>query len=892
MAQSMAQRVTLNLNGTWQLTYAEGRPRTLAQQFLADAVPGREFMTTDVPEPLHAALERAGLIEEPEVGMNTLSCRWVEECAWVYRRRFEFPKPVDGRRSYLRFACLDMDTTVYLNGDRVGSHQNAHRPACFDVTDSLRAGSNLIVVVVDSGRDRIANLPRDTTRNRLVEVTKSAWLRRPQYQAGWDWNPHLFSLGILGSVELVSSDMPLVDDVGVVAEVSEDLAEARVRVRLRLLGGPAEQDVQVSAFLREAGAKPVAEATATAREGAAASLGATAREGAAASLGATVGMDGGEIELLFTVDRPELWWPWELGEQHLYELELTLETAGDTERITRRFGARRVELRREDDGVGGSTFHVVVNGIPVFCKGANWVPPSLFPSAVADDRHRELVHLARQSNMNMLRVWGGGTWMPEAALAACDELGIMVWHDFLFACADYAGTNDEFLSEVKQEVRWGVRSVGMHPSLVVWCGNNEVEQTKPDRGEKGTDFHTLFLDTLPRIVSEEAPDTPYWPASPHSKRGVHPNNPHQGDQHPWFVTLGSFNSVQVDGVPEDYRLYRLHDDRFPNEGGVLGSSPVPTLRSFVNKDGWRLRSPVMDHHDNFVSIRTSPAGHGPGHSFEVIEYWLGRDPLSMSVEEHATASMLLHARGLEEYIRNFRRRKFLTGAAIYWMFNDSWLSTHGWPTFASDLRKKLAFHPVRRAFAPVSVVVAEDGDRVGVWGTNDLLEGWTGRLRYGLVSCGGSFEIDESLDVELPPNASTLIASFSRDRWTSVGEAAYVGFATLTRTTGATMAQATLMLPLLKEMAFEAPTIDATLSGEELVLTADRFAWGVCLDLDGERELADNCVDLLPGIPYRLPWPRHLGAPEILAVGSRDFAAPPTGAQAEASRRGSDADNE
>ncbi len=874
MAQSMDTRVTLSLNGTWQLTYAEGRPRTLVEQFLAEEVPGRELMTSNVPEPVHAALERAGMIEAPELAMNSLSCRWVEECAWVYRRRFEFTNPGGGRRSYLRFSCLDMDTTVYLNGDRVGSHQNAHRPACFDVTESLRTGSNVIVVVVDSGRDRVANLPRDTTRNRLVEVTKSAWLRRPQYQAGWDWNPHLFSLGILGSVELVSSGMPIVDEVGVVAEVSEDLAAARVRVRLRLLGCPAEQEATVGAFLREASR------SASTGEAGSVSPASTGEAKPVAETTGTVGIDGGELELSFTVERPKLWWPWELGEQHLYELDVTLKAAGATDHFTRRFGMRRVELRREDDGVGGSTFNVVVNDTPVFCKGANWVPPSLFPSAVADDRYRELVNLARQSNMNMLRVWGGGTWMPEAALAACDELGIMVWHDFLFACADYPGNDDGFMEDLRHEVRWGVRAMSPHPSLVVWCGNNEVEQTQKDRGTPGSAFYSLFLDTLPRIVSGEAPHTPYWPASPHSERGVHPNNPHQGDQHPWFVTLGSFNSVDLDGDPMDYRLYRLHDDRFPNEGGVLGSSPVPTLRSFVDKDAWRLRSPVMDHHDNFVSIKTTPAGHGPGHSFEIIEYWLGRDPISMTVEEHATASMLLHARGLEEYIRNYRRRKFLSGAAIYWMFNDSWLSTHGWPTFASDLRKKLAFHPVRRAFAPVTVIVAEERDTIGVWGVNDLLDAWRGRLRYGLVSCASTHVIDQSLEVEIPPNASALLASFSRHQWTAAGVASHIGFATLAaaeqRRSAAeseyrTVAQATLMLPLLKEIRFENPTVDLTVSGNELTLTSDRFAWGVCLDLDGERSLSDNCIDVLPGIPYRLPWSEELGKPEVVTIGSRDF---------------------
>lgn len=833
---------SLCLNGTWQLTYAEGQPLVPPDQYTAPTLRGRGLLPARVPAPIHHVLQEAGLIADPNVALNSLAARWVEEQFWIYRHTFVATEAAAAAPSVsLAFARLEFDTIVWLNGEEIGRHANANRPARFDVTGRLKPGENLLVVQTSSGMHAAASAPvADYSTHHMDQLTGRPWLRKPQYQCGWDWNARLVNVGILGDVTLEWHSTPRLAQAAVYALPSDDLASATVRVRA-IVDGIADAPADVTLRAR------------------------VVETGATTSQSLRVSRGENRCDLALEIERPRLWWPIGHGPQDLYTVEVALEAGGQTQSITRRTGVRRVEVDQSPHPEQGRYFTLKINNRPIFCKGGNWVPADMLYSAVTPERYRELVDLAVAANFNILRVWGGGVFADHALCDACDEAGVLLWHDFLFACAKYPGDFPEFVDEVRSEVTHAVRDLAHHPSLVVWCGNNEIEwgdwEWGYDRLHRTHPHYALFHRDMPKICREEDPSTFYWISSPYSPDFGPPNDPTIGDQHPWGVSI-----LNPGGA--DFWLYRGYVDRFPNEGGVIGVSSPATLRQFLPENERRLLSPVWQHHDNPFAC-AAPKPGDIGRAYATVELWTGRDPLAMDWEEYAFASALLQAEGLGEYITNYRRRMFSSASAIFWMYNDSWPVTHGWTIVDYYRRKKLCYHPVRRAFSPVTVVVAIDGDDVAVYGVNDTPHEWAGRVRYGLFTLAGERPLDESKGARLAANASTLLARFPRKKLDSLGVRKAGAFAVLSRE-DRVVAQHRLFLARFKELEFAPPRVEMKRQGDTLTLQSSTFAWGVCLDVDGEKPLADNCFDLLPGVPYAVPWPASLGEPQVVRIGNRD----------------------
>ncbi|HEY3282323.1 MAG TPA: hypothetical protein VGN26_08635, partial [Armatimonadota bacterium] len=802
---------TLDLSGTWELHHTEDEPEHL----MAADLRGREPLAARVPAPVHQVLMEAGLLEDPNYGLGSLRARWVEERYWVYRRTFDASQQAAGARAWLCFGCLELHARVLLNGEEVGRHANSLRPARMEVTGKLRDGENLLVVCVESGLHATVDRPSSCySHDEQSRVTRRMWMRKPQYQCGWDWNPRLMSVGILGDVRLEWAGGPLIREVAVAAQLDESLTAANLRVGATLESGA---ELALPVVLR-------------------ARVMETGDEVSLSCLAPSSADPEARWELEVPLRQPSLWWPAGQGAQPLYHVEVTLEGGGSPRQVVLRTGIRRVKLDQSTHPVEGTHFILRVNGRPIFCKGANWVPADLFHSAVPAAKTKELVRLAAEANFNLLRVWGGGPYASHELCDACDEAGVLLWHDFPFACSKYPGDDPEFAREVALEARAAARELARHPSLAVWCGNNEIawgdaewpwSQVPPERPHDG-----LFFDVFPKVVAEESPGTPYWPSSPYSPEGYGPNDPRAGDQHPWEVSL-----MQPGGA--DFWRYRAQVDRFPNEGGVLGASSPATLRQFLPDGERRLLSPSWVHHDNPFAHRGGAPGK-LGRAYQTVELWTGLDPLSLPWGRHAFASALLQAEGLREYILNYRRRMFSSAAAIFWMYNDSWPVTHGWTIVDYYLRRKLAYHPVRRAFQPVTVALAQEDGEVRAYGVNDTQDAWRGELRLGLFRLAGGFPLDRALAVELPPNTSTLLGSLPLRAWQELGLKSNGAFAVLSRD-GRTHAQDRLFLERFGDLEFPAAPIELRREGQEVVLSSSAFAWGVCLDLDGELPLRDNC---------------------------------------------------
>jgi beta-mannosidase len=457
------------------------------------------------------------------------------------------------------------------------------------------------------------------------------------------------------------------------------------------------------------------------------------------------------------------------------------------------------------------------------------------------DKVAALVDLAAAGNMNTLRLWGGGVWAGHTLLDRCDERGILLWHDLLFACSKYPADRPEFLADVEHEVAWGIRELSPHPSLVVWCGNNEIEAGDWEWGYKQfgrtvPDYH-LFHQVIPTLVARLDPTRPYWPSSPYSDAVTTPGDPTVGDTHPWSVSLGA------DDI--DFWAYRRHVDRFPNEGGVLGCAPVASLQRFLSPVEIEPRSFAWEHHDNTITFWRSE----PGFPYRQVEYFLGCQVKAMPLESYAIASGLMQAEGLKEYIHNFRRRWPSTSSAIYWMFNDSWPTVHGWGTIDYYLNRKLAFHPVRRAFADLLVVLADEGDAIGVYVVNDSSVPADAHLQTG------SFDpADDRLDAPLqecrvPAFTSLKAQILPRDPQR-------IAYAVLSDPSGRVLAQDRLLLRPFHDWKIPTPEIKyQAVERDGKLFTryqCDTWVWGVILDPAGEAPVTDDVFDLLPGIPYEV----------------------------------------
>jgi beta-mannosidase len=509
--------------------------------------------------------------------------------------------------------------------------------------------------------------------------------------------------------------------------------------------------------------------------------------------------------------------------------------------------------------MSGSYFVFEINDRPVFCKGGNFVPADTIFTRIGPERYEALIDLALEQHFNILRVWGGGLYESDDFYEMCDARGVMVWQEFIFACNRYPGHLDEFYHEVRQEAVYQIRRLASHPSLLIWCGNNEMEQGAMtwegwDRGSVAPDagiFHRL----LPMLMQIEDPTRFYWPSSPYSPNDRSmPNRDDMGDQHPWSI---GFHDC-------DFRKYREMISRFPNEGGILGPNALPTMLRAL-PEGMRFPgSFAWELHDN--SIAYWNAGSDPHPPDAMLELWLGRKLESMSIEDYAYWGGVVQGAGLAEYIKNFRRRMFDSGAAIFWMYNDCWPTVRSWTTIDYSLRRTPAFWPVRRAFASVTVVVVREDAEVHIYGVTDGPE-VAATLRYGVLRLAGGYPMDHTEEVVLRANASTRIATFPAEEWDRLGVTTHTAFAILMQE-GREIARDNLFLPLFREIEWPEATVRVTRRGNEVVFESDTYAWRVCLDLDGETPLPDNFFDVYPGVPTVLDWLESLGEPTILRVGN------------------------
>lgn len=838
----------LSLNGKWLLTYAEGSPLSRVETFVLPQEPCyREMLETNVPETVHSCLQRYGKLPmDLNYGTNILQARWVEEIFWIYRRKFVVDEEtfVKTKGFLLNFSCIECIGKLWINGIEIGISRSALIEVEFDITQAVKMGENEIVLLVESGSLYAADLPsKGYGVGPQGENSKRHWLRKPQYQSGWDWNPRLQSIGLCGDVKLSFVEKALLKNVGIYGDLSDDFESAKIVANFDVHNFDNELTGK-ALLINSASGEIIAEKL------------------------IEIAPNSQTYQVSATLPNPKLWYPIGFGEQNLYEFKLVLDIQKNCQEICKKVGIRKVVLNQNKHETKGNYCILEVNNLAVFCRGANLVPADLFYNNATIEHQKKIAELSIEANFNMLRIWGGGSYISSEFASFCDEVGLLVWHDFMFACAKYPGDNIDFRRQVEQEVRAVTRRLTNHPSIVCWCGNNELEWAAESWKycEEYNDWidHALFHHYIPRIAGQEIPQSIYYPSSPMSPNYQAPNDSYSGDQHPWSVSLNSLGAA-------DFFQYRSFEDRFPNEGGILGASSLLTLEEFLPENERYLFSWSFDYHDNVFAIMNSDYSQ-PGHTYLNFDYFFGMNPRAMSLGDFAYYGGLIQSEGLKEYISNYRRRKFDSASAIFWMLNDSWKVTNGWSIIDYNLRKKLAFYSVKRAFKELAVVVVKAENEVLIYGVNDTLIDAEAMLNYGIFKMsGGKRYFESTSSVTLFANKSTIIGKVPFELWQQAGLHESGIYAQLIKD-GEILSQYHLLGDNFKNMTWSKPKFEISQTETHWIIKSDVFVLGVVFDLSGELDLEDNAIDLVPNLDYVIPRCSDVAELKVIRFANEWFA--------------------
>ena len=668
---------TSHLNENWEFSCKSWSP---AGSKLGFSV--HEWRSACVPGHVHADLVRHGIIADPFVALHELGCQWVDEQDWSYRTEFDVELDPRLPRRLLRFEGLDTVCEVRLNGEVVANHDNMFLALDVEVSECLRDGKNELEVNFSSGA-RIGRERRSEylTEHHIAETVRHfddrAFVRKAQYMFGWDWGPRLVSAGIWRPVTLVEYTSRITD----VQIRQEHLGDGSVRLAIvSQIEGPGE----VVHYLEDAD-EP---------------------------------LHDGEVT---RIARPKLWWPAGFGEQHRYTVTSVLvdSTAGvaqgrrEADRRVTRFGLRRAQLLRVPDEFGES-FEFEVNGKRVWALGANWIPDHSLPSAIDATRLRRQLLRARDMNMNMLRVWGGGYYESDEFYSLCDELGLMVWQDFPFACSYYPD-DEPTLLRIREEASANVVRLRNHPSLVLWCGNNE-NSTMFESKWGGADNQpprffgqTIFDDVLPDVLAELDRSRSYVPSSPCG--GSFSNCGGTGDQHTWDVWHGR----------GDWKYYADSTARFSSEFGFASAPSVRCWRQML-PDATDLNATSPEHAVARWHDKTAK-GFDAFRQFVELHY-----PRSEHLEQWTYYSQLNQRDAMRFAIEHFRRSEFCRGTLI-WQFNDCW-PVQSWALVDFSGTYKAAAFELKRLYEPLlaSLQVLEDSIRLWVV-LDNTDEGFAGPVR-------------------------------------------------------------------------------------------------------------------------------------------------------------------
>ena len=772
-------------------------------------IPGSAFLRVNatVPGSVYHDLLTAGQIPDPFYRDNENEALKIMDNDFVYSRSFTVPASLlENDAVVLHCDGLDTLATVTVNGTVVGTAKNMHRTYEFDVKGVLRAGENTISVKFDSPtryiKEAYAQSRADGSSDAMVGFPL---IRKAHCMFGWDWGPRLPDAGIWRDIRILGIRTARIRDVYVVQRHESGKVALEVSTHVTEITGSAPVAVKV-----------------------------TAPDG-------TVFTAQGEHALI-EIENPRLWWPNGLGEQPLYRVEVTLGDGLDS--WCKRIGLRTLTVTRKKDAWGESFSHCV-NGVDVFAMGADYIPEDNLLPRVNPERTRRLLEDAKAANMNCVRVWGGGYYPEDYFYDTCDELGLLVWQDFMFACAVYNLTED-FEENIRAEFVDNIRRLRHHASLALWCGNNEMEQFVAV-GEwvsslaQKADYIKMYEYILPKVLKDEDPQTFYWPASPSSGGSFdEPQDPNRGDVHYWDVWHGLKPFT-------DYRNYLF---RYVSEFGFQSFPCMETIESFTAPEDRNVFSYVMEKHQRNASANG-----------RIVSYLSQMYLYPGELTNLVYASQLLQAQAMQYGVEHWRRNRNdgRCMGAVVWQLNDCW-PVASWASIDYYGRWKALHYYEKRFFAPVLISCHEEGilsqntnvnaepfdlkktARLNV--SNETLKPFTGKANWALRRPDASVIESGSFDVAVGPMSAVWMPEqdFS-DRPTYDCYYSYE----LVDEAGSLVGEGSVLFCAPKHFHFADPQLEVSIQGDEILVTAKAYARSVELMAGADTLLSDNYFDMNAG---------------------------------------------
>ena len=784
------------------------------------------MLPAKVPGTVHLDLLENGIIEDPFFRLNEHELQWIDKLDWNYRTNFninDFHYDFDSIE--LDFQGLDTYADVFLNGSMIYSADNMFIGKTVDIKKNIIKGNNELLVKFKSPikvgiekHDKLGyNLPENA--NDLSEIGKVAenkkvgvFSRKAPYSFGWDWGPRLVTSGIWRPVNLNFWNNFKIKDLHITQNIIDN--DAFLKAEVEMLSVIENQNVITKIYVDN---KLVKNDLVFLKKG------------------------NNKFSIPFTISEIERWWPNGMGNQKLYEIKLEISYENYTSESSKSIGLRTIELITEKDSIGNS-FFFKINGVPTFMKGVNYIPQDVFLPRVKKTDYEDIISAAVDANMNMIRVWGGGIYEDDLFYDLCDKYGLLVWQDFMFACAMYPG-NESFLKSVEDEAIYNVKRIRTHPSLALWCGNNEVLSAWENWGWKENiienqsqeiadtifkSYDQIFHEILPEVIKNHDPNTQYWSSSPSSSPGITESFT-SGDAHYWGVWWGK----------ESFNTYEEKIPRFMSEFGFQSFPEFSSVKKYTNPSDYDIYSDVMKSHQR-SSIGNS-----------TIEEYMQRDyHVPKSFEHFLYVSQLLQADGISMGMEAQRRNRDICMGSLYWQLNDCW-PVASWSSIDYFGKWKALHYKTKKSFKESILSFHKKSDEVFVYFVTDNLK--SQKLKYNIQLIDFSGKIHDSWDGEFSSKANNskiihqinlsslnVQPNYFNDKYLYAN--ALLG--------NEIIAEKIKYLTAVKNLDIEAPKFTHEVNVKdnfyEIKLISQNLVKNLFIDSDLEYNFSDNYFDLRP----------------------------------------------
>lgn len=780
-----------------------------------------------VPGVVHTDLIRNKIIEDPFFRLNERGVQWVDKEDWVYETSFSGDENIlNCNNQLLDFKGLDTYADVYLNDSLLLKANNMFREWKVDVKGILKSGDNKLKIYFHSPIK--IDLPKwdalpyhleasnDQSENGgLLDRKVSIFARKAGYHYGWDWGPRLVTSGIWRPIYLTGWNDAKVNDMQLIQkQVTKAKALLQSVVEIQ-----ADQNLKGATILITANNKKVASKTVDLKKGT------------------------NSIVLDYNISKPRLWWSNGLGEPYLYDFKTTIAVKGKTADIrNEKIGIRSLKLVSEKDEKGTSCYFVL-NGVRVFMKGANYIPCDNFLPRVTPQIYEKTILDAVNVNMNMLRVWGGGIYENDIFYNLCDKYGILIWHDFMFACSLYPA-DDEFLANVREEAIENVKRLRNHPCMAVWCGNNEnqdawygwgwkqryVKQNPEYANIIEKQFDKQYFEVLPSVVEQYGGGISYRPSSPFAKKGS-VSELENGDFHYWSVWHGN----------QPIEAYSTVKGRFFSEYG---------FQSFPEYESVKIYAPDEKDHDIYSEVMMSHQRGGAFANRMIDQYMMQEFRKPKDFEHFLYVGMVLQGDAIKTAMEAHHRDMPHCMGTLFWQHNDCW-PVASWSSRDYYGRWKAVHYFAKKAYDKILVSPYLDGDKMTITLISDLLQPVKGTLIVKVMTLNG--QILQETKEEITAKANTSASVFNKPVAELLkGENKSNAIVSVTFTTSGKTYSNVGFFAKQKDMNYEKETIARMVApaagGYKVTLTAQKFARAVFMSLKGiDNFFEDNYFDLLPG---------------------------------------------